>query len=280
MLRQLTVTTLLLASTTAIAAPDDGTIPGIDFPAGPTTAKAGEWVLAVNRLLYDKFVATPDKASVIFYSEQLTEAGETMSKFKFGGKESAVPNLVVIPLAPGGKAKVGDIVLTWWQSGSGMQRAIVTDAKDPKQPVVRYLDLNYDNPAKSRDKTTTIGQMDEQLKPDTFVKLTSALQPGTTVACKDGKDWRMGTVIRANGDKLLVHGLKVRLAVQPKADCTAMPLKPAYKVGAAVMAKWSFVMRPAVVTKVDAKIGRIWVKYDKMGDKETAVAFGEIIDKL
>lgn len=279
-LRQLTFASLLLSSSAALAAPDDGTLPTIDLPAGDTTAKAGEWVLSVNKLMYDQFAAAPDKKGVIFYAYKLIEAGPTVSKFKVINKENSAPNLLVIPLGTGAKAKVGDLVLTWWQSGSGMQRAIVVDAKDPAQPTVRYLDLDYENPAKSRDKTTTIGQMDEQLKPDSFTLLTTAFQPGTTVACKDGKDQRVATVVRATADKLLVTGFVGHLKAVAKADCKAMPLKPSYKVGDKVVAKWTNTTRPAVVTKVDPKIGRIWVKFDKMGDKETAVAYGNIIDKL
>ncbi|MBL9016021.1 MAG: hypothetical protein JNL83_17670 [Myxococcales bacterium] len=276
---KLSLLTICLATTSALAAPAEGELPGIEFPAGDTTAKAGEWVLTVNKLMYDKFAAEPDKKGVIFYSYQLTEPGPKVSKFKSMGKEDSAPNLLVIPLGTGAKAKVGDIVLTWWQSGSGMQRAIVVDAKDPKQPVVRYLDLDYNNPAKSRDNTTTIGQMDEQLKPDSFALLTAAWQPGTTVACKDGKDFRVLDVLRVSGDKVLTKGFVGKLAAKPKADCTPMPLKPKLKVGDKVQAKWTSVVRSGVVTKIDPKIGRVWVKFDKLAD-EVAVAYGHVIDKL
>jgi hypothetical protein len=272
---------VVLFSSTAALADDDGTVPKFDFPAVDTTAKAGEWVLTVNKPMLEKFAAEPDKKGVIFYAYELKQAGPKSSTFKYTFKEdNTVPNFLVIPLGKGAKAKVGDIVLTWWQSGSGMQRAIVVDAADPTQPTVRYLDLDYDNPAKSRDKTTTIGQMDEKLKPDSFTLLTAAFQPGTTAACKDGKDVRVLDVIRVAGDKVVTKGFVGKLSVKPKADCTPMPLKPAVKVGDKVVAKWTSTTKPAVVTKVDPKIGRVWVKFEKLGDKETAVAFGHVIDKL
>lgn len=46
------------------------------------------------------------------------------------------------------------------------------------------------------------------------------------------------------------------------------------------MAYWAGKMMPAVVTKLDNKIARIWVKYDGMGDKETALPYGQVIAKL
>jgi len=62
--------------------------------------------------------------------------------------DTEIPNYMIIPIRPDESAKVGDIVLTWWQSGSGMKRAIVTNASDPTAPEVNYIDIEWDNPAK------------------------------------------------------------------------------------------------------------------------------------
>ena len=279
----LSLLTLCLASTSVLAAPAEGELPGIDLPAGDTTAKAGEWILSVNKTMYDKFAAAPDKEGVIFYSYEVVEPGAKTTKFKSFGKEETVPNLIVIPLPKGGKAKAGDILLTWWQSGSGMNRAIVMSAKDPTKPVVRYLDIAYDNPATGgKDRKTPIGQMEEELKPDTFVKLDKPWQVGTTVACKgaDGKSWSVENLIRVSGDKVLISGFMGKLSTRAKADCKPMPMKANFKKGQKVQAKWVSSVKPATVTKVDAKIGRVWVTYDGMGSDEKALPVGHVIDKL
>ena len=276
--KRLTVLTIVLTSAAATAAPDDGTVAGIDLPAADTTAKKDEYVLSVNKLMYDRYAKAPDKEGVIFYAYKVIEPGATTTKFKTPASDDSAPNLLVIPIPAGGKAKAGDVVLTWWQSGSGMKRAIVVDAKDPKQPVVRYLDIDYDNPATGPDRKTPIGQMDEQLKPDTFVKLDKPFQPGSTVAC-GGK--QVENVIRVSGDKVLLSGFAGHLVVRPKAECVAMPQQPKkLKVGQKIQAKWVSSIKPATITKIDPKIGRVWVKYDGMGDRETALAYGHVIDKL
>jgi hypothetical protein len=281
MLKRLTITSLLLTSVVAVAAPEEGMLPGIDFPAGDTTAKKDEWVLSVNTAMYERFAAAPDKEGVIFYAYKVKEPGPKSSTFGSASTTNTAPNLLVIPIPPGGKAKKGDILLTWWQSGSGMKRAIVMDAKDPKQPTVRYLDIDYDNPAKGgKDNATPIGQMEEQLKPDSFVKLDKPFQVGSTVACTDGKEQHVAVVVRASGDKLLLTGFVGHLAALPKASCKAMPYNPKLKVGQKVQAKWVNLVKPATVTKIDPKIGRVWVKFEGMGDKETALAYGHVIDKL
>lgn len=274
---------LLVSPSLALAAPAEGELPSIDFPAGDTTAQKGEWILTVNKAMYDDFAAAPDKKGVTFYSYELFEAGPKISKFKSFGKEVTVPNLLVVPLPKGGKAKAGDILLTWWQSGSGMQRAIVMSAKDPTKPVVRYLDIDYDNPATGgKDGKTPIGQMEEELKADTFVKLDKPWQAGTTVACKsaDGKSWTVENLIRVGGDKVLLAGFMGKLSARAKADCKPMPQKASFKKGQKVQAQWVTSVKPATVTKVDAKIGRVWVTFDGMGKDEKALAVGLVIDKL
>jgi len=279
-MRQLALVSLAVISLAAPARAEDGLLPKIDFPAVDTAAKPGEWVLAVNKLMYDRWVAKPDKENVIFYAHELIEAGPKVSKFKSPSGENVIPNSLIIPIKKGGKAKVGDIVLTWWQSGSGMKRAIVVDAKDPKQPVVRYLDIAYDNPAKSRDGKTTIGQMDEQLKPDSFVQLTKPFAPGSTVACKDGADHKTHHVVRVAGDKVLLLGFAGFISARAKADCVALPQKPKVKKGDKVRADFAGRMVPATVIKVDPKIGRVWVTYDVIKDKEYALPYGHVIAKL
>ena len=246
-----------------------------DFPTAGTTAKKGERVLVPSyNWLVDAMQKGADKTTMIWYAQTMEEPGEEMSQIKFMSEVKKVPNAYIVPLPAGQTAKKGDILLTWWQTGSGLQRAIVTDAADPKAPTVRYLDLDYDNPAKSRDGKTTIGQMDEQIKPDTFVVIKNELEPGTSVAI--GSDMTHGQVIRVEGDKVFVLLFAGKTGVFPKADAKAVPLKPSVKAGDKVKAVSIGKFKDGTVSKTDENIGRVWVKFDGQPN-DKVIAFGDIM---
>ena len=134
------------------------TFPFKDFPSVDTSAKAGEVVLVPSyNWLQEATVKGADKVTMIWYSQKMSAPDKEMSEVEFMSDKKKVPNAYIVPIPAGQKAKNGDIVLTWWQSGSGMNRAIVVDDANPAEPVVRYLDIDYDNPAKSSDGKTTIG---------------------------------------------------------------------------------------------------------------------------
>jgi hypothetical protein len=246
------------------------------FPDVPTTAKAGEFILVPSyNWIEDAAGAKGDKTSFIFYSQTMVTPGPATSKIKYMRDEREVPNSYIIAIPKGGKAKAGDIVLTWWQSGSGMQRAIVMSAADATRPVVRYLDLGYDNPAKSRDGTTTIGKMDEQLQQDSFVLLKEAA-PGSAFRCGAGNNaerWKLVAAAPA-GDQLMLGGSRLKRFT--KGECNPMPVKPAVKAGQMVSAGDPYTrhLQQVKIERVDAKIGRaFFLRSDK---KEDSASFGDI----
>lgn len=253
------------------------TFPFKDYPSAETTAKPGEVVL-VPSYNWLQEVMTNDKKTMIWYAQKMSAPDKEMSEVEYSvsREKKKVPNAYIVPIPAGGNAKKGDIVLTWWQSGSGMQRAIVVDDANPSQPVVRYLDLKYDNPAKSRDGKTTIGQMDEQLKPDSFVKINNPMDVGTSVAIQDGTKQKAGQIINVAGDKVFVRMFAGTIGVFAKSSCTPIPIVPSVKAGDKVKAPFVGTMNDATVVKVDEKIGRVFVKFENAG-KEEAVAFGDVI---
>ena len=254
------------------------TFPFKDFPAVETTAKAREVVLVPSYLwLQQANVNGVDKTTMIWYSQTMSAPDKEMSEVEFMSEKKKVPNAYIVPIPAGQTAKKGDILLTWWQSGSGMNRAIVVDDAVPTEPVVRYLDISYDNPAKSRDGKTGIGQMEERLKPNTFVKINNPFEPGTSVAVQDGASMKNVQVIRVAGDKVFTVSPSGRIAVYDKASCTPMPIKSAAKAGETVKAVWAGSwIKEGTVTKVDPKIGRVFIKFST-GNEETAVPFGDVM---
>jgi hypothetical protein len=248
-----------------------------DFPKVETTAKAGEYVLVPSyNWLQDAADKGADSTSFIWYVQKMAAPDQENSEVQFMQERKKVPNAYIVAIAPGQKAKVGDIVLTWWQTGSGMQRAIVVDDKEPATPIVRYLDIDYDNPAKSRDNVTTIGKMNEKIVPDSFVKLKE-WDAGTTVAVQDGANLKKAVVIRVAGDKVLVKETTGKLKVYPKSQCKPVAVVPNVKAGDRVKApKYGQNFDHATVSRTDAKIGRVFVKFDGQAE-EKAIPFGDVL---
>ena len=86
-----------------------GKIP-LDYPVMPTTAAAGDMVLAPSREFLDKGIAEGmDNATFIYYMATMVEPGAAESKLKaLSGKEFTLPNSLIIALLPGQTAAVGD----------------------------------------------------------------------------------------------------------------------------------------------------------------------------
>jgi hypothetical protein len=248
-----------------------------DFPKVEVAANAGDYVLAPSyNWIKDAGEKGADSTTFIWYVQKMAQPDRENSELQFLQDRHKVPNAYIIPLPPRQTAKKGDIVLTWWQTGSGMQRAIVVDDADPARPVVRYLDIAYDNPAKSRDGSTTIGRMDERITPDSFVKLT-LWGPGTTVVVQDGANQKCAKIIRVAGSKVLVMDGAGKLKVSSKSSCQAVPLQPDVKAGDRIKApRYGQNFASATVSNVDLRNGRVFVKFE--GDSsEKAVAFGDVL---
>ena len=217
-------------------------------------------VLFPNRWKYAiKEGKDPAKDMQIYYSTKFVKGGDQTSVISNFGDEYEIPNSLIIPFYKGAKAKKGDIVLTWWQSGSGMQRAIVMDDKNPEEPVVHYLDLGYEG-----DGTGMAEKYDnERLKPNSFVVLKDgAWMPGMQIMVADGTDQKVGTIINVADDKVLYMCFS-SLHVARKADCKLLPLKPSFSVGKEAKADFVGNYRPGYkVKKFNKKIGRVWVEKD------------------
>jgi len=248
-----------------------------DFPKVDVSAKEGDYVLAPSyNWIKDAAEKGIDNVSFIWYVQKMSVPDKENSELQFLQERHKVPNPYIIPILPKQTARNGDVVLTWWQSGSGMQRAIVVDDADPSRPIVRYLDIAYDNPARSRDGSTTIGKMDERLVPDSFVKLKT-WDPGTKVAVQVGANQKAGTIIRLAGTSVLVLESGSKLAVHPKTSCHPVPVTPAVSTGDRVKApRYGQTFASAVISSIDQRNGRVFVRFE--GDKkDEAIAFGDIL---
>ena len=249
-----------------------------DFPNMATTAKSGEYILIPAYKMLQKY-AEEQNSTVIYYNAKMATPAEINSKvaFTFDG-EQEVPNHLIIPIAAGQKVAKGDIVLTWWQSGSGMQRALVTDATNPDAPEVHYLDIDWDNPAKN--KAVSIGQLKETIKPNTFTKLTDLWQSGTTVAAMDGMSIKKFTIINVSNDKVLVKGFAGSMKMLDKSACTPLKVTNTVKVGDKIQAPWVGSFKNGTIKELKSDYGRAVIEFDDLKDKLYVVPLGDITTGL
>lgn len=251
------------------------------YPRKETTAQEGEVILIPSY----KFMATAvekgeESQTFIYYHATMVKSGDQYStvKFTFDG-EQEVPNCMIIPIPAQQKVKKGDIILTWWQSGSGMKRAIVTNAENPSEPEVNYIDIDFENPATAKDGSTSIGQMKEKIKANTFVKLENDWDLGTTVAVKDGLSYKNWTLVNVTDNQVLCIGFAGKMKIFNKSDCTPLPIYTKVKAGDKVQAPWVGSYKNATVVKAIEELGRVVVQFDN-NDKMYYIPYGDIATEL
>lgn len=233
-----------------------------DFPEGKKNEGLAEdqSALSIHTFYPKKLIESdnPANETYIFYSTTVKSVGETTSKVSDFGSEVEMPNALIIPLPSGQKAQKGDILLTWWQTGSGMERAIVKDASNPESPKVDYLDLSY------KDDGTGFAQdhANEQIKPNTFTVLKDGeWQPGAQIVVTGDGSYEAGVLINCTDDKVLLKGFAGKIKVFKRSACKVVPLKQNLKAGDEVMAIFTSSYKTGYkIKKIDEKVGRVWVE--------------------
>ena len=245
-----------------------------EIQAKKPTANVGDYVLCPARQFYDSAVEKGvDKTTFIYYTSRMVEAGDEESTVtSLAGTTYSLPNEFIISIPRGQTAKVGDIVLTWWQSGSGMQRAIVVGGSNT-EPMVRYLDIAYENPSGA-------GKKEDKLRPDSFYVLSKPFQIGTTVAINTGRQQRFGHLLAMDDNKVLVQEFAGKLKLYDRKLAIPMPMRPEFTSGSAADAALFGGLKPITVVKVDSQIGRVFATYQfGRTQKEKAFSFGEVMPR-
>ena len=265
------------ADSTAVegeAAPELTAMGSWDYPEGSAIENAEEISVVLFPNSWKSCIdegKDPASTNHIYYNCNFVKAGDTQSTIKHFSDEYDIPNSLIIPFYKGVTAKKGDIVLTWWQSGSGMQRAIVTDASNPAEPKVCYLDLSF----KGDGTGFSEKHENETLKPNSFIVLEEGKwMPGAEIVITEGTDEKLATIINCTDDKVLYSGFASHVGVAKKSDCRLLPLNPGVAAGQTVKANFVGKLRPDYkVKKVDAAKGRVCVERD---GKEEFVSFFEV----
>lgn len=228
-----------------------------DFPKGTAIEVSDGQMAIAPYTFYPSAIEKGEdltKECLIFYNEQIK--GEVEGDYvKMGYKEAKIPTSLVIPIPEGQKAEKGDVVLTWWQSGSGMQQAIVTEGGT--EPTANYLGLSYNED--DGGMATKFGNA--KLKPNSFFVLENgAMQPGAPVAYKENGRWNYGTLINKSSDRALIVGFASHIYDAALSDVKVIPVKPDYKVGDKVGYVFVGSFSTGTVKKIDMELGRVWIE--------------------
>lgn len=235
-----------------------------------TSSKAGEYVLAPSHERVEEFMSG-QSASLNFNKAVMAEPGDQSSflNITFEGKKE-LPNYLIIPIPAEQTVKKGDVVLTWWQRGSGLQRAIVIDDSNPNEPEIHYLDLDWELMVKNNKFT-------EKIEANSFVKITEPWQSGASLIAKEGTNTVKYTLLTSSADKILVDGFAGVTKVLDKSACSPIP-SANLKVGDVVQAPWSSGnYSQATVKEVNAAYGRAMLVFDIDKEKTRAVPIRDII---
>lgn len=234
-----------------------------DFPQDvKVNVELGQAVLSCDGMYLSAIEKNEDltKKVLIWYNTEVDKVGDGKVSLAKFGETHEVPNALVVPLKKGQKAKKGDILLTWWQGGSGMERAIVIDDKTPTEPTAIFLDLSWpDDPNDPKIEEKSKGR---QLIPNSFnVMKDGEWVSGAQVAYRQDGEWKSGILMHATDDKVLLSIWSSKLTAVDKSVCKLIPFNEKIKKGEKVWCEWLDYYRPGyIVEKVDQKTGHIWVK--------------------
>lgn len=248
------------------------------YPVTTTTAKVGEYVLSTHRLRLEDAYHQPERANFIFYAYPVKKVGTKESTLiSPGGNTFDIPNSLIIPLGTNASARKGQILLTWWQSGSGMRRAIVVDDTNPHQPIVRYIDVKENHPVKI--KGVALDQLEEQLKPNSFIQLNKVLQAGISIAVADPdqpNELLHRQLIKIIDGQALVMDRIGRLSVHLVNEITPLPIKPKVQEGALVKVPYLGKFYDGIVKSVDQRNGRVFVEFTFAKKQVVGFGYGDV----
>lgn len=215
---------------------------------------AGEYALAPSKANYDTALVHGLESSIfVFYPRKVIEKIKDSVVLYQIGDTVTLPNSLIIPIKPNQKATKGDIVLTWWQSGTGMQRAIVLNSDTSLTPTVYYLDNQYS----FYSSVTDINFWIDTLKANSFLVLNDQLMTGRSLIVKKDYFSVFYTIINVSQNKILALSWAGILEVFENNDYQIIPLKQNFNVGDSVFVPYLGTFSKGIVKAVWPDIGKI-----------------------
>jgi hypothetical protein len=229
------------------------------LPARGLAARVGDFVLVPSRAALERaFEEGVEEQTFVFYGATILELGPVETRVRYLTHEQrTLPNTLVVPIRRGELASRGDLVLTSHTRGAGLVRALTTGG-EPGAPRVSYLDpvVHADEPASFEDV----------LPRDTFHVIREPGEPGSTVACGDGREREALIVLKAFDEHRLGLGFAGRLRVVRADSCRALPIRAAPSGGQTVWFPQLSGFISGRVERFDPQTGRAWVTHEFAGE--------------
>lgn len=215
-----------------------------------------QYVLAPSKANYDSALVNGLSSSIfVFYPRKVIVNSKDSVTLKQIGDTVTLPSSLVIPLSENAKATKGDIVLTWWQSGTGMQRAIALNKDTSTTPTVYYLDNQYSFYSKATDINFWI----DTLKPNSFIVLDDNLSSGKSIYVKKDYFSVFYTVINQTADSVLALSWAGLLEVFANNEFFEIDINQQFSIGDSVFTPYYGTYTKGVVKEIWPDIGKITV---------------------
>ncbi len=240
----------------APADPNAGLVPGLEYPAVPTSAVAGQAVFAPRAATLASRAEDPT-ARLDWYSMTVVTPGpvESVLQPEYGDPYSC-PNSLIVAVPPNQTAEAGATVVTNRISGLGMGR----------------LQSMGDNGAASIVLFNGSNHISMNRPAGRWWVPASDGAPGTTMFCNTGRREGKVTFIHSTGRQHIVADGFGETSVVPVADCATVPLSAPVEVGAEIRGFALGGMKDLTVTAIDAETGVITASFD-WGDETREATF-------
>lgn len=242
---------------------EPGTIPGIDFPAVPTTAVAEQAVFVpVPGALTSLAGNTENPVSGIgWQAAVMVTPGEVESQVRRGfGDPYTCPNSLIIPIEPNPEARAGTLIVSGSPGRFTVER--VLSVADNGNATVSSI-----WGGSPRAATRNAGR---------WWVPTAAGAPATYLHCvkpivdglpADQEETDRYIMLRASGEQNLVMTASASSAITvlPAATCTPIPFDTGARVGSTILATHRGHVREMTVRSIDRATGVFTAHYDFLG---------------
>lgn len=220
-----------------------------------------QWILTPAKFLIDSAYRKGfDNSIFVFYPRKAVIQKKDIIKVIEITDTVEVPSFLCIPLPFKEKVKKGDIVLTWWQKGTGMQRAKIIGFSKDSLPIAFYLDTY----------TGLVEKMPnlfiDTLKPSTYLLIRDTIMPGRSFLVKETFLENFYIVVNSNKDSILGLSWSGILKVFPKDTCIFTQFNPNLQIGEKIKANYLGSYYEGKVRKIWDDIGKVEVIIDFLGD--------------
>ncbi len=213
----------------------------------------GQIVLAPPEKFVQDYLNNDTNTFLAFYPQVVDSTGQYISRLKEYDTIAYIPNALIIPLGKCQNVKKGDFVLTWWQSGTGLQRAYVIKSLDTAL-VIKYLDLEWLSPEDLSNSVDTINKNKCRL-------ISRPLDPGTSIQVKNGMQSEYYMVINTVGSHIIALSWAGEMKIFDKNQVQPNNVKKDLFFGAKVTVPMYGIYIPGQVVAVKDGFAAVEVKF-------------------